>query len=521
VDRVRAFAAADLAAKGFPGMQIALVAPGGAAATLAVGASELDRGTPASPGQLFQIGSITKSLSALAAFVLAERGRLDLSAKVQDLLPDLPLPAQPITVAHLLEHSSGLPNALSDVNALSLPQGRLWTGFAPGSRFAYCNLGYQLLGTIIARAAGTGFPQALEQLVLRPIGMTRARGAIQMRDRALYAEGHVRFREDIPWMPGARLTEARWVELENAGGSVAATAADMVAYSRTILQLAGGGQTPILSPAWARRYVTATIDDDTPGARYGNGLVHMKADDRPVLRHTGGMTGFSSSFTADPAAGVAAYASVNVGGAGGYRPNEMTEYAVALLRAAAQGQPLPAERQPRKPPQLPDPEQVAGRWISADGREFTVQVRDGAIQVAAGGVERPLVLQGGGLVTDHPALAPYLLAAVPGEQQVVRLGGRLFGKGVAPPMPATAPRVAALAGNYLNAASWGGNRMAVHALGDRLYVGTTALTEASDGSWRSVDPDGASERLWFEQPAAGRPQRLNFSGSVYTRLADG
>jgi CubicO group peptidase (beta-lactamase class C family) len=177
VERVRAFARADLAAKGFPGMQIALAGPGGAAATLAVGASELDRGTPASPDQLFQIGSITKSLTALAVFVLAERGRIDLGATVQDLLPDLPLPAEPITVAHLLEHSAGLPNSLADINELSLPEGRLWTGFAPGSRFSYCNLGYALLGTIVARAAGTSFPQVLEQLVLRPIGMVRARPA--------------------------------------------------------------------------------------------------------------------------------------------------------------------------------------------------------------------------------------------------------------------------------------------------------------------------------------------------------
>jgi CubicO group peptidase (beta-lactamase class C family) len=239
VERVRAFAAADLAAKGFPGMQIALVAPGGASATLAVGLSELDRGTLVRPDELFQIGSITKSLSAMAAFVLADRGRLDLGARVQDLLPEYPLPPEPITVAQLLEHSSGLPNTLDDVADLLLPTGRLWTGFTPGSRFAYCNLGYFLLGKVIARAAGTSFPAALQQLVLQPIGMSSARPAIRMRDRALFAEGHVRFREDVPWMPGARLTEARWHEMEDAGGSAAATAQDMVAYLRTVLKLAG------------------------------------------------------------------------------------------------------------------------------------------------------------------------------------------------------------------------------------------------------------------------------------------
>jgi hypothetical protein len=199
----------------------------------------------------------------------------------------------------------------------------------------------------------------------------------------------------------------------------------------------------------------------------------------------------------------------------------MTEYAVALLRAAAQGAPLPDERHPRKPRALPEPERVAGRWVSADGAEFAIAVRGEGLGISAGGVERPLMLQGAGLVTDHPALAPYLLTAMPGEAQVLRLGGRLFGKDSAPPTPSTPPRLAALAGNYFNPAAWGGNRVPIYALGDRLYIGTTAVTEAPDGSWRSVDPAGASERMWFERPVAGRPQRLNLSGSVYTRLADG
>jgi hypothetical protein len=199
----------------------------------------------------------------------------------------------------------------------------------------------------------------------------------------------------------------------------------------------------------------------------------------------------------------------------------MTEYAVALLRAAAQGAPLPDERQPRKPARLSEPERAAGRWVSADGAEFTVRVRDETLHVSVGGVERPLMPQGAGLVTDHPALAPYLLAAVESEAPLLRLGSRLFGLGTAPPEPATPPRLAALAGDYLNPASWGSTRMAIHALGDRLYVGNSALAEAADGSWRSVLPAGASERMWFERPVTGRPQRLNASGTIYTRLADG
>jgi hypothetical protein len=178
-------------------------------------------------------------------------------------------------------------------------------------------------------------------------------------------------------------------------------------------------------------------------------------------------------------------------------------------------------RQPRKPRTVPDPQHAAGRWVSADGSAFDVAVRGEDLFIASGGVERPLMLQGSALVTDHPALAPYWLARVEGMPEAVRLGDRLFGKEAPPAAVTTLPKVAALAGSYLNSGAWGGNRITVHALGDRLYAGPAELAEAPDGSWRFTDPGDASERIWFDAVANGRPQRMNVSGSRFTRLADG
>jgi CubicO group peptidase (beta-lactamase class C family) len=201
IGRIRAFAAADLADKGLPGMSVALVGPDQFAATFAVGLADLDRGTPAAPEQLFQIGSITKSLTAMALFVLADRGKLNLDARVQDLLPDHPLPPEPITLTHLLDHSSGLPNGLD--NPCLHPGARrpALDRFQPGSRYSYCNLGYGLLGAVIERASGMAYPLALETLVLKPLGMVHSVPVIRTADRAAFATGHIRFRDDIPWLP--------------------------------------------------------------------------------------------------------------------------------------------------------------------------------------------------------------------------------------------------------------------------------------------------------------------------------
>lgn len=516
--RLAGFAGAVLAHNGFPGMALALVGPGGWSAAFAVG--EAARGVAATPGHLFQIGSITKSLTAMAAFALAGRGRLDLDARVQDLLPDLPLPAEPIAVGHLLEHSSGLPNSLDPTGFLDVPGGRLWTGFAPGSHYSYCNLGYALLGAIVERAAGMAFPRALETLVLRPIGMAGARPSIRMADRAAFAAGHVRLREDVPWLPGAPLAPARWIEFDNAAGSVAARALDMVPYLRRLVALGRGRGAPLFSDALASRYRAPTIAADLPGARYGNGLMHLEIGGRPCLRHTGGMIGFSSAITVDPQDGIGAFASVNVGGAGIWRPVEVTEYALALLRAAAAGAPLPDPPAPAPPPPVREPARFVGRWRAAGGAELVVRERGEGLEVISGGAARPLAgAAPNAAVTDHPALAPGFLAFDPGET-LLRVGDRLFGRDAAPPARPAPPALAALAGAYYNPAGWSGAPLNVFAVGDRLALGAAPLVPAPDGSWRFLDPAGISERIWFQAQAGGRPQRLNLSGAIYARLPD-
>ncbi|HEX8644005.1 MAG TPA: serine hydrolase domain-containing protein [Allosphingosinicella sp.] len=516
--RVRSLAEAVLARNGFPGISIALVGPG-YSVPFAAGLADFDSRSPASTGHLFQIGSITKSLTAMAVFVLAERGRVDFEGNVQALLPDLPMPPEPITVRQLLEHSSGLPNSLEQTPFLRVPGGRLWTGFAPGSRYSYCNLGYTLLGLIIERAAGMPFATALETLVLRPIGMSGAMPVVRTEERDLYASGHVRLREDIPWLPRARLTEARWIDVHTAAGSVGANAHDMVRYLERIIALGRGHGGTLFSDALAVRYRTPTIaSTHGPGARYGNGLATLDVGGRPAMQHTGGMIGFSSAMTVDPQARVGAYASVNVGGAAGYRPLEITRYALALLRAAASGAELPPVPEPEAARPVGDPRRFVGRWFGPDRREIGIVERGGALFVASGGIERPLVAAGErSLATDHPLLAPHLFAVEAGEPLVLRLGGALYGRDAAPVAPPTSARLSALAGVYYSAAAWS-PRLVVHALGDRLFVGANALSEAPDGSWRFSVPDLSSERIWFRDSIAGRPQTASVSGTDFARI---
>lgn len=518
VERLRAFAITDLAAKGLPGMQVALVTSNDTA-TFGVGFSEPSK--PVLPDQLFQIASITKSLTAMTIFSLAARKRLDLEATVQELLPELALPLEPIRLKHLLEHSSGLPSFLSDSPAFDVPGGRLWTGSPPGTRYSYNNLGYSLLGHVIARVTGIGFDEALRRITLQPIGMTAAVPVVRIADRARYATGHSRHREDIPWLPRARLAPARWTEFQAASGSVAATAADMVQYMRYVIRLGRGQGAPLFDDTFAERFRTPTIDYDQPGARYGNGLVHLLVDNAPVLRHTGGVVGFTSAFTVDPAAGVGIYAAVNAGGIP-YRPTEINDYAIALLRAFSAGSPLPEPRMPATPsrPSAEQRSRFTGDWHSADGLSFVITDGDDGLSLVSDGVKARVGMLGTSAITDHPALAPYFITPFDREAKIMRVGDRLFERGLAPAMPPVQPHLAALSGTYYNPQPPTPYRT-IHAVGDRLFAGPSELRAASDGSWRFQDSSQAAERLWFEHMAFGRPQQLLGWGIRFTRLRHG
>ena len=312
---IRAYAEAHLRYFGLPGMTLGLTTPDGFSTTLEFGYANAEARTPITPDTLFQIGSISKVMTASLLHQFAAEGRFKLNDRMSDLLPALPLPpGNAIRVQHMLDHVAGLPG-----DAPLWTEGGLWTAYPPGAHWHYCNTAYDMLGKLAEHVGGKPLDQLLADRLFKPLGMTRSRGAIVGADRGLYAQGYEAADSTAPFARGAPLASGAWVDVTFAAGSVASTADDMTHFLRTLADAVQGRGGLGLSPEQAKLFTGHAVPSDTAGMAYGNGLMHVANARRAYLHHTGGMVAFSSSFHVDTASGVGAFASSTISGFAEYR----------------------------------------------------------------------------------------------------------------------------------------------------------------------------------------------------------
>jgi D-alanyl-D-alanine carboxypeptidase len=168
----------------------ALVRIGGTGGTWrgSSGVHDLESGRPADPEARFRAGSTTKVVTAAAVLRLVAAGRIDLDTPVQHYLPGLlGRRFRPVTVRHLLNHTSGIPagdglgTTFEEVYAhrfdtLSPQQVAASAGakkpeFCPGEQQHYLNINYTFLGLLIERVTGRSYASVVTRLVLAPAGM--------------------------------------------------------------------------------------------------------------------------------------------------------------------------------------------------------------------------------------------------------------------------------------------------------------------------------------------------------------
>lgn len=166
-----------------PGASVLVLRDGEAVVRAGYGLSDMESHTAATATTNYRLASVTKQFTAASILLLAEDGRLKLEDRVRKWLPSLPKAAEPITIRHLLTHTSGLidyedvipetfKSQLHDADVLRLLESQDRTYFRPGSDYRYSNSGYALLALIVERASGRTFATFLRERIFQPLGMS-------------------------------------------------------------------------------------------------------------------------------------------------------------------------------------------------------------------------------------------------------------------------------------------------------------------------------------------------------------
>ncbi|WCM26861.1 beta-lactamase family protein [Sphingomonas sp. QA11] len=173
-----------------PGCAAGVSVAGVSSSIKGYGQADLEHRDPITAESIFETGSLAKQFTAAAMLLLVQDGRLALDDDIRRYLPEMPDYGTPITIRHLLNHTSGLREQWSllaltgnppgtqvhnQATILDLASRQKGLNFRPGAEFLYTNTNYALAAIIVERVSGKSLQQFTDQRLFRPLGMDRTR----------------------------------------------------------------------------------------------------------------------------------------------------------------------------------------------------------------------------------------------------------------------------------------------------------------------------------------------------------
>ncbi|MFE4663590.1 serine hydrolase domain-containing protein [Streptomyces sp. NPDC056716] len=300
-----------------PGAAVA-VSVGDEVVEAAAGVLSTATGVEATVDSLFQIGSITKVVTATLVMQLADEGRLDLDAPVRAVLPEFRIAderaARRITARHLLSHVAGFEGDVFTDTGKGDDCLEKYVGvlrdvpqlFEPGAMFSYNNAGFCVLGRMVEVLRGEPYDVCARNHLFTPLGMTHTASDPYEAIVHRAAVGHVERVPGKPLEPTPIWALAR--SNAPAGSMLAMRPRDLLAFARMHLAEGRGPHgTTVLSPASARamRLPQITLPDIDQGTAWGLGWELFDLPDGPLFGHDGNTIGQSAFLRVAPERGVA------------------------------------------------------------------------------------------------------------------------------------------------------------------------------------------------------------------------
>ncbi|MEO5860631.1 MAG: serine hydrolase [Pyrinomonadaceae bacterium] len=275
------------------------------------GMANVELGVANAPDFAFRLGSITKQFTGMAIAMLQERGKLKVDDPICDYIADCPEIWKPISIDHLLRHTSGITNYTAFPDFAKTTVSPVATGqmterlkqekldFAPGAKMSYSNSGYFLLGVIIEKTSGKTYADFLQENIFTPLGMQESGYDDPLRIIMHRAAGYQR---QIGKLLNAAYTD---MSVPYAAGSLYSTTGDLLKWDQALYgeKLA------------SKQTINKTFTPSTGESGYGYGWGISKKFGRRSISHGGGIYGFATDISRYPDDKVTVIVLSNVQGA--------------------------------------------------------------------------------------------------------------------------------------------------------------------------------------------------------------
>jgi CubicO group peptidase (beta-lactamase class C family) len=257
----------------------------------------------------FRLASVTKQFTAMAIMLLVHDGKLRYEDRLTDIFPDFPAYGSTITIRNLLNHTSGLRDyedlmaapdpkvpverqQITDEGVLDLLKAQSSTLFPPGSKWAYSNSGYVVLGLVVEKVSHESFPDFLRDRIFAPLHMTST-------------VAYMRGRNDVPNRAfGHSFEQDKWLQTDQSptsatlgDGGIYSSLGDLKKWDEALrknsllsAQEIQPALTPVSAPAGR-----VTNPDGTPAA-YGFGWFLNSYKDHRRMWHYGETIGFRTAI---------------------------------------------------------------------------------------------------------------------------------------------------------------------------------------------------------------------------------
>ncbi len=339
----------------------------------------------------YRIASITKTFTAVLILQLRDEGKLDLTDPLRTYLPEIDSPS---TVAQVLTHMSGLTSelpgewfervsgsAIADLFS-ALQDGP--TRLVAGARLHYSNVGFALLGEVVARLRGAPWEQVLQERILDPLGLSST--GVAPSDPAadgwaVHPHADVLLREPAVNTGAMGPCAQLWSNVDDLG--------------RWLTFLCGRSDpsaAAVLAPVTLAemRQPASVVDGDAWDSGFGLGLQLHRIDERSLVGHGGSMPGFLASVWAEPDTGDGVVVLTN--STSGVPVGEVAD---DLLRLLADREPaLPAPWQPA--PVEAAVLELAGTWYWGPAAFTVTVIGSGDLRLAAPGSSRTSTFRAAG-----------------------------------------------------------------------------------------------------------------------------